>query len=174
MIVVAIIGILAAIAVPNYLRFQCKSKQAEVKAGLGGLYTSEKAFLAEYNTYGTDLIFINWTPDGAPLYLYGFASAFPASVANVPNWDGTRDNTVDPSVVTFGGYSTLKTRRLSQAPLTGADVASTVPYAVCNGSGFVMAGVADLLPDPANALDAWIIDDHRQLTNAQNDCIIGM
>ncbi|HEY1334522.1 MAG TPA: prepilin-type N-terminal cleavage/methylation domain-containing protein, partial [Myxococcaceae bacterium] len=31
MIVVAVIGLLAALAIPNYIRFQAKSKQAEVK-----------------------------------------------------------------------------------------------------------------------------------------------
>ena len=37
MIVVAIIGILAAIAVPNFIRFQARSKQAEAKANLKAL-----------------------------------------------------------------------------------------------------------------------------------------
>ena len=41
MIVVAIIGILAAIAIPNFLRFQAKSKQSEAKTNLGGIFTAE-------------------------------------------------------------------------------------------------------------------------------------
>ena len=44
MIVVAIIGILAAIAIPNFLRFQAKSKQSEAKTNLGGIFTAEIAY----------------------------------------------------------------------------------------------------------------------------------
>ena len=45
MIVVAIIGILAAIAIPNFLQFQAKSKQSEAKTNLGGIFTAEIAYL---------------------------------------------------------------------------------------------------------------------------------
>lgn len=55
MIVVAIIGILAAIAIPNFLRFQAKAKQSEARVILSGIYTSETAYYAEQNTYQTDL-----------------------------------------------------------------------------------------------------------------------
>lgn len=42
MIVVAIIGILAAIAIPNFLRFQARARQAEVAANLKSLYKGMK------------------------------------------------------------------------------------------------------------------------------------
>jgi type IV pilus assembly protein PilA len=51
MIVVAIIGILAAIAVPNFIKFQCRSKQSEAKGNLKALYVSQEAFRAENDTY---------------------------------------------------------------------------------------------------------------------------
>ena len=51
MIVVAIIGILAAIAIPNFIRYQLKSKTTEAKTVLGGIKTSEEAFRAEYDNY---------------------------------------------------------------------------------------------------------------------------
>jgi type IV pilus assembly protein PilA len=51
MIVVAIIGILAAIAVPNFIKFQCRSKQSEAKGNLKALYVSQESFRAENDTY---------------------------------------------------------------------------------------------------------------------------
>ena len=51
MIVVAIIGILAAIAIPNFTRFQAKSKQSEAKTNLKAIFTSAKSYFAEHDTY---------------------------------------------------------------------------------------------------------------------------
>jgi type IV pilus assembly protein PilA len=51
MIVVAIIGILAAIAIPNFVKFQCRSKQSEAKGNLKALYVSEESYRAEGDTY---------------------------------------------------------------------------------------------------------------------------
>jgi type IV pilus assembly protein PilA len=51
MIVVAIIGILAAIAIPNFIRYQLRSKTTEAKTVLGGIKTSQESFRAEYDNY---------------------------------------------------------------------------------------------------------------------------
>ena len=51
MIVVAIIGILAAIAIPNFLRFQLKSKTSEGKVNLSAIRTAEETYLAEFGQY---------------------------------------------------------------------------------------------------------------------------
>src|SRR2546426_8000511 len=51
MIVVAIMGILAAIAIPNFLTYQMKSRQSEGKVNLGAIKTSEIAFQAERGCY---------------------------------------------------------------------------------------------------------------------------
>jgi type IV pilus assembly protein PilA len=54
MIVVAIIGILAAIAIPNFMNYQCKAKQTEAKTILGNIRVAQEAYLAEYDTYTDD------------------------------------------------------------------------------------------------------------------------
>src|SRR5436305_14140195 len=47
MIVVAIIGILAAIAIPNFMTYQAKARQSEAKVVLGGIFTTATSYFAE-------------------------------------------------------------------------------------------------------------------------------
>ena len=66
MIVVAIIGILAAIAIPNYNRFQAKAKLSEVKINLKGIYTAKASVFAERDTFGcSDDCFCGWSTSDA-------------------------------------------------------------------------------------------------------------
>ena len=76
MIVVAIIGILAAIAIPNFLRYQCKSKQSEAKGNLGAIFTSNVAYFSEEDTYG-GIGLLGWAPAGTTRY--GYTVAVPDS-----------------------------------------------------------------------------------------------
>jgi type IV pilus assembly protein PilA len=51
MIVVAIIGILAAIAIPNFIRYQLRSKTSEAKTNIGGIKTNQESFKATEDNY---------------------------------------------------------------------------------------------------------------------------
>ncbi|MBN1962877.1 MAG: prepilin-type N-terminal cleavage/methylation domain-containing protein [Deltaproteobacteria bacterium] len=68
MIVVAIIGILAAIAIPNFAKFQNRAKQSEAKANLKAFFTSAKANYAERSTYVCGLC--GWSPEANYKYNY--------------------------------------------------------------------------------------------------------
>jgi type IV pilus assembly protein PilA len=96
MIVVAIIGILAAIAIPNFLRFQLKAKTAEGKTELAAIRTSEKSYYSEYGRYvsstgpgpavaaigsaktafvtTTGFTTLGWAPEGQVYFSYGVGS----------------------------------------------------------------------------------------------------
>ena len=98
MIVVAIIGILAAIAIPNFLRFQLKAKSSEGKTNLAAIRTAETSYYSEFGFYvsasasptnnGTNLKldFVNqdgtgdgfdqlgWSPEGQVYFNYGVAT----------------------------------------------------------------------------------------------------
>lgn len=51
MIVVVIVGILAALAVPRFMRAATKSKQSEAREILKQVYTMERAYFIEHETY---------------------------------------------------------------------------------------------------------------------------
>jgi type IV pilus assembly protein PilA len=73
MIVVAIIGILAAIAIPNFIKFQARSKQGEAKANLKAWFTTQRAFLQEKDRYEEDIKIIGYAPERGNRYAYYFS-----------------------------------------------------------------------------------------------------
>lgn len=167
MIVVAIIGLLAAIAIPNYLTFQCKSKQSQAKSGLGGWFISEKTFFSEYSTYGTDLLEVHWEPEGAPLYLFGFLSTeYPSVVGGLVGWDPARNHTgLSAMVGDPPRYKTTKMVNLNGSPLSQGQL----PVTACDGQRFILGAVADI--DPQSGVDQWQMDQQRQLASPMNDCL---
>ena len=70
MIVVAIIGILAAIAIPNFLQYQAKAKQSEAKRNLVAIHTGEIAYFAEHNNYIDDFNAIGFSVTGSSQRYY--------------------------------------------------------------------------------------------------------
>ena len=83
MIVIAIIGFLAMVSVPSFMRFLAKAKRAEAYMQLNSIYAAEKAYWAEHGTYSSMLSGeggIGWKPEGYAgggknekfYYTYGF------------------------------------------------------------------------------------------------------
>lgn len=62
MIVVAIIGILSAVAVPNFKRYQAKSKTAEAKIQLAAAYTAEQSFYGDFGIYHNCFTYMGYDP----------------------------------------------------------------------------------------------------------------
>ncbi len=77
MIVVAIIGILAAIAIPNFIKFQARSKQSEAKANLKASFTAMKAFYQEKDKYSSIVTEIGFVPERNNRYAYFLDGAAP-------------------------------------------------------------------------------------------------
>jgi type IV pilus assembly protein PilA len=75
MIVVAIIGILAAVAIPNYQKYQARARQSEAKIALAALYTAQKSYAVENSSFSTCLFDVGYQPQGAQVY---YATGFSA------------------------------------------------------------------------------------------------
>lgn len=70
MIVVAIIGVLVAIAVSGYSRFVSRTHRSEVLYNLEGIYVAEIAHFSEYREFSDDFSEIKWRQEGAAKYTY--------------------------------------------------------------------------------------------------------
>jgi type IV pilus assembly protein PilA len=154
MIVVAIIGILAAIAIPNFIAYQAKSKQAEAKVALGAIFTSAVAYNAETvpNTYvARNIGEIGYSPSGAPRYSFWYGVDI-AGVTGAPvKFSGA------PGVVA-GGCNTDASPANTAAG--GGPVASSA-------TGFTAGAIGGI--DGDIACDEWHMNDRRALTNDKND-----
>jgi type IV pilus assembly protein PilA len=62
MIVVAIIGILSAVAVPNFKSYQAKSKSSEARIQLASAYTAQQAFYGDFGMYHNCLLYMGYNP----------------------------------------------------------------------------------------------------------------
>lgn len=78
MVVVAIIGVLSAVAIPNFKKYQAKAKTSEAKLQLSSIYSAETAFMADADTYETCLDDMGYNPSGeidSRYYVTGFQAA---------------------------------------------------------------------------------------------------
>lgn len=62
MVVVAIIGLLSAVAIPNFRKYQAKAKMSEAKLQLSSVYTAETAFFSDFNIYHNCLGYMGYNP----------------------------------------------------------------------------------------------------------------
>ena len=142
MIVVAIIGILVAVAIPNFMRYQAKAKQAEAKIALGGIWTHATTTLAVQNgSYViSDLSQLGYGVTGASRYSYWY------DVSGTP--------TAIP-----GGSTATGPCNVNSSP---AGVAATASSFTAGARGNI---------DTDSTCDDWIINDLRVLSNTMNDVI---
>jgi type IV pilus assembly protein PilA len=136
MIVVAIIGILAAIAIPNFLRYQLRSKASERKTNLTAIFTSEEALRQSERVI---------TSGVAPGQYYSFANAVPTG-------------TVGTAKITWASADLAEAQKIDWI-VQGSTYAqySTAVTANSAGSNVAMSACAwsDIDGDGTKAGDAW-------------------
>jgi prepilin-type N-terminal cleavage/methylation domain-containing protein len=178
MIVVAIIGILATIAVPQYTKFQAKARQSEVKISLAAFQSIESSFATEHGSYTACIGNIGGGRDGTKFYYtIGFDSTSanatncgPTSTASKPclDYQWTYDGSVyisaatctdGPSTTYFeanigdGGTAALR------ADLV-APISTTVSY-----DKFTLGAVGVIMKMKK---DKWTINQGKELINVES------
>ena len=159
MIVVAIIGILAAIAIPNFVKFQARSKQSEAKANMKAMFTAQKAFSAEKDRFSNLVGEIGFSPERNNRYAYfsgpGTALTVRSTSVDVP---GSADVGVQ-----FDGFkytdTTVFGSSINTAPTTG--LCGAGPGVTTSGTP-VWTGLAQGQVDTDSTYDVWSIStDNR-------------
>jgi type IV pilus assembly protein PilA len=143
MIVVAIIGILAAIAIPNFLTYQAKARQTEAKLALGAIFTAATTVMqAQNGSYViSNIRDLGYLPTGTTKYNYWFPVSGAATL--VP------------------GGSTVP------APCDTAPSAAPASTPAASTAAFTAAAKGQI--DSDDTCDEWGINDSRILTNTVND-----
>jgi prepilin-type N-terminal cleavage/methylation domain-containing protein len=88
MIVVAIIGILVSVAIPNYNKQQNKARQSEAKLALGSAFALEKSFYLEYSAYVGAFDAIGYSPTGNRRFCWVGATTDGGPVGAVTGYSG--------------------------------------------------------------------------------------
>jgi type IV pilus assembly protein PilA len=147
MIVVAVVGILTAVAIPTFLRYQSKARQTEVKSNLGGIFVIEASYFGENGRYGS-------------FSEIGFA------LAGMENRYTYRSGAAGSA----GGTST-NTAVIDYLPATaGPIVGEGSPVATTSATGFTATAAANLDSDPV--LDQWSLNDiKKEPTSSSNDTL---
>jgi len=154
MIVVAIIGILAVIAVPNFQKFQARAKQSEAKTNLKGIYTAKVANFQAADTYVcAQSCFCDWQLDGG--------------VNNTGVESGTSKARYtyacsESSVITG---LTGKTVTLKGNGSVGCQ--ESAPTASGGDREFVVTSAGNV--DSDTECDTWTINQNNELSNTYND-----
>jgi type IV pilus assembly protein PilA len=65
-----ITGILAAIAIPNFIRFEARSRQSECKANLKSVYVAEQAYYGDKDRFSPFINEIGFSPERGNRYAY--------------------------------------------------------------------------------------------------------
>jgi type IV pilus assembly protein PilA len=161
MIVVAIIGILAAIAIPNFIKFQARSKQSEAKANLKAVFTAQKAYFQEKDKFSSYTGDIGFSPERNNRYAY-FLDGTTVSLE-------VRDVTNPTQSATYTGIGVDVFKYGSTAGITaipgGASCALGASVSAPPTPSFVAAAAGNI--DADSSVDQWSISsDSRTFTQS--------
>jgi len=168
MVVVAIIGILAAIAVPNFRKFQAKARQSEAKTNLGAIYSSTKAFHAEWLTYFEDFRDIGFSPEGELNFEVGFLTAVATTPANYsgPSMAGATATDFTTGSGAVCGTVAVPVMDCALLPVLGGAV-RLLQASSAAAMTFTAAASGGIDDDPT--IDDWTINQAKALRNVASD-----
>nr|BDT26661.1 type II secretion system GspH family protein [Bacteriovorax sp. HI3] len=162
MVVVAIIGILSAIAVPNFKKYQAKSKQSEAKIQLAAVYSTEVGAQADYDTFGTCIGEIGYEKPPKGYYIVGFQGSDAGSLAQI---NARAGSTICSAAA--AQYAVDPTNKLTASGVATAAADLTAFVSATATTAFLAGAAGNISGSGANTKDRWTINEAKSLVNAQ-------
>jgi len=107
MVVVAIIGVLSAIAVPNFKKYQAKAKQSEAKIQLAAVYTIEVGAMADYDSYASCILDLGYDQPARGYYVVGFGNDYFGNVVTRGGTCESASKKITPTTPLVAGLGTI-------------------------------------------------------------------
>ncbi len=189
MIVVAIIGLLAALAIPNFIKMQARSRQSEGRSNLKAVYTGEKSYYGDKQAYSDLLDVIGFEPEMNNRYSYyagtgtgnelrSTACAAPTKTAGAsidcPKVSGISEITVDQckwgapvtasKATDFTTITGMVDINKTGVAATGIGVTAVTANSCCPNGACEFAAGAEGNIDNDPTLDAWFISSDSTVT----------
>ncbi len=183
MVVVAIIGLLSAVAIPNFQKYQARAKTAEAKLQLSAIYTAEASFFADYNIYSNCLRFMGYDPTeeaSSRYYTTGFTitaainSAAYASASNAgistsecpSNLGSVAGSSHFLAGKSLGSAIAIATYITSDSLGTQAD-STTMTY-VAGAAGIIHKAFTGLPTSASNGASYFEINQNKRIATIRN------
>ncbi|MCL1926733.1 MAG: hypothetical protein FWF95_06335, partial [Syntrophorhabdaceae bacterium] len=150
-----------ALAIPNFLKFQAKSRASEAKTNLNGIYTAQSTHFSEFGYFG-NFIQISWLPIGRTL-IYGYSldgNITGTQMVNQPIACNAAGTMYSPSLAVAGTMSW-------GAPATHVYLGTMTPGVTADNLSFI-AGAAGQVAPRNSLADCWVINDNNVLLNTQS------
>jgi type IV pilus assembly protein PilA len=170
MIVVAIIGVLASVAIPNFVKFQARSKQAEPKANLKALFVAQRTYFSERDSFSSSMSNIGFIPERGNRYMIASGgSSLSSRSAAAENVVSTHTGF---AVDTYKGYAAITsaatTNITAAASATSAGTCTIADVGcVATGNNGAFEAVAAGNIDNDTTIDSWAVSS-MSLTIASN------
>lgn len=167
MVVVAIIGVLAAVAIPNFQIYQAKSKMSEARLQLSSIYMAETSFMSEFDSYGTCTGTMGYIRAARGYYAVGFS-------ANNPGANTAAQNAGATGCVADGALQTTTGYRVQPAQVIAVGGASITAAAVNGATWVVTAAPAAFVAGASGFISSNFITvaNNSNMTINQNKNIV--
>lgn len=186
MVVVAIIGLLSAVAIPNFKKYQAKAKTSEAKLQLSAVYTALQSWYSDFDNYGTCLNHMGFDPAVEMMARY-YAIGFPTGTAigaTTPNGYSVANGapaacaaaasvgndtvTVTASSVNNSAWGAGKLMAGNAALTSAAVVVANIPNLAIPTTTTFRAGAVGIIDGAkitATTADAWTIDQNKRIVS---------